>query len=76
MDAKLVENIASSLARMVEMMGEDRKPRIELAPEGWISQDEHQRMLREGLAADSVTLKRIADALEALQSPDGKDARP
>ncbi len=56
-------SIAISLKRIAGMMEEDCKPRIELAPEGWVSDQEHRRILREGLAEGNAIMSRVADAL-------------
>ena len=62
-------SIAVSLKRMADMMEEARKPVLSLAPEGWVSDDEHRRIIREGLDKDNASLERIADALTTIAQP-------
>jgi hypothetical protein len=56
-------SIAISLKRIADMMEEDRKPLVDLLPEGYIGEQEHRRFVHEILRRDVSSWESIADAV-------------
>jgi hypothetical protein len=61
-------SIAISLKRIADMMEEDRKPRLELMPEGYIGEQEHRRFMRDSFLRDLNAWEAIAEALTHIAS--------
>jgi hypothetical protein len=56
-------SVAISLKRIADMMEEDRKPRLEVAPEGYIGEQEHRQFMRDSFIRDLAAWEAIADAV-------------
>jgi hypothetical protein len=61
-------SIAISLKRIADMMEEDRKPLVDLLPDGYIGEQEHRRFVHEILRRDVSSWESIADAAAYIAS--------